>query len=84
MSLQQVSALQGSSSGSIFNTFQQQSQQNALPDVKFNLCVHCVQQQHARCCSCTQYTPQTTYHMGTESNLDQERTDVCEEATKCS
>jgi len=28
MSLQQVSALQGSSSGSIFNTFQQQSQQN--------------------------------------------------------
>jgi len=43
MSFQQVSALQGSSSGSIFNTFQQQSQQNASPDVKFNLCVHCVQ-----------------------------------------
>ena len=84
MSLQQVSACKGSSSWSIFNTFWQQSQQNGSPDVKFNFCVHCVQKQHARCCFCTRYTPKTTYHAETGSNLDQERTDVCEEGTKCS
>jgi len=43
MSLRHVSPLKGPSSGSMSDTFQQQGQQNDLPDVKFNLavCVIC-------------------------------------------
>jgi hypothetical protein len=37
MSFQHVSTLKRSNSGSIFDTFQQQSQENESQDVKFNL-----------------------------------------------
>jgi hypothetical protein len=37
MSLKLVSTVKRSTLGSIFDTFQQQSQENESPDVKFNL-----------------------------------------------